>query len=125
MFHPQLTLIPGAHTPAARTVVPSLRLVDVPHRRRHLAAIDPIRAMRVRRVSLARLEDNVRTLLGTNPSFDDRPAKQRQTLAWVRSTSRRDPYAFENVCATLGLDARALRRRLVRVATGLGTVARS
>jgi hypothetical protein len=119
MFHPQLTLIPGSTTRTARTVVPMLQIVDSPRRRRR-AHVDPIRSLRTRRISLARLEDNVRTLLGTNPSFDDRPAKQRQTLAWVRSTSRRDQYAFENVCATLGLDARALRRRILRVASGLG-----
>ncbi len=116
---PELTLIAGSHAPAARTFAPELRLVErFPRRRR--AVVDPIRALRVRRISLLRLEDNVRTLLGTNPAFDGRPAKQRQTLSWVRSTSRRDPYAFENVCTTLGVDARSLRRRLLRAAAGLG-----
>lgn len=117
MARPQLTLIAGSPAPTIRDTVPALHVVA---RRRRLALIDPIRALRLRRVSLLRLEDNVRTLLGTNPAFDGRPAKQRQSLAWVRSTSRRDPYAFENVCATLGLDTRALRRRLVAVARTTG-----
>jgi hypothetical protein len=120
MSRPQLTLISGTHATAARAAVPGLRLVPFPRRRLRLAATDPIRALRVRRISLLRLEDNVRTLLGMNPAFDGRPAKLRQTLAWVRSSSRRDPYTFENVCATLGIDARSLRRRLVAVARTTG-----
>jgi hypothetical protein len=120
MSRPQLTLIAGTPAPAARAVAPGLRLVPYPRYRGRLAAADPIRALRTRRISLLRLEDNVRTLLGTNPAFDGRPANIRQTLAWVRSTSRRDPYAFENVCATLGLDARSLRRRLAAAARANG-----
>lgn len=119
MSRPQLTLISGSQASDV-PAVPALRLVPFPRRRLRLAVTDPIRALRVRRLSLLRLEDNVRTLLGTNPAFDGRPAKVRQTLAWVRSTNRRDPYAFESVCATLGIDARLLRRRLVAVAHTTG-----
>ncbi len=121
MSRPQLTVIAGARV-APTPVLRGLRLVAPPPARRRVRPPDPIPTLRRRRLALAALEDGIRTLLGTNPSFDERPAKQRAALAWVRSTSHRDPLAFESVCATLRIDARRLRRRIERVAHGLGIV---
>lgn len=121
MVRPQLTLIAGARV-SSPPVLRELRLVAPPPRRRGARPRNPIPTLRRRRLALATLEDAVRTLLGTNPSFDERPAKQRAALAWVRSTSHLDPLGFESVCATLRIDARRLRRRIVRVAHGLDIV---
>ncbi|HEV7731365.1 MAG TPA: hypothetical protein VGR62_04345 [Candidatus Binatia bacterium] len=121
MSRPQLTLIAGARV-SSPPVLRGLRLVAPPPARHRARPRNPIPTLRRRRLALAALEDGIRTLLGTNPSFDGRPAKQREALAWVRSTSHHDPLGFEGVCATLRIDARRLRRRVVRVVRGLGLV---
>lgn len=59
---------------------------------------------------LAVLEDGLKSLAHRGPT----PTRRRRSdLAWVESRDREDPFAFENVCETLGIDAARLRRRLL------------
>jgi hypothetical protein len=59
---------------------------------------------------LAVLEDGLKTL-----RFQRGGARRRwkTDLAWIESRDREDPFSFENVCETLGIDAARLRRRLL------------
>lgn len=61
---------------------------------------------------LAVLEDVLRSLIGT-PDTTVRSRKRVRDLAWVRSRVRESPFAFENVCEVLGIDADRLRRRVL------------
>jgi hypothetical protein len=63
---------------------------------------------------LAVLEDCLRCLLAAR---DRRTRALRGDLAWIESRDRNGPFAFENLCETLGIDAERLRRR-VRTALG-------
>ncbi len=45
------------------------------------------------------------------PGGEDRQTV-REARAWVASTDRSEPFALENVCAALGIDAGRLRRSL-------------
>lgn len=63
---------------------------------------------------LAVLEDCLRGLLAAR---DCRTRALRCDLAWIESRDRNGPFAFENLCDTLGIDADRLRRR-VRTALG-------
>lgn len=61
---------------------------------------------------LAVLEDVLRSLVG-DPEGPVRSRKRERDLAWVRSRDRKSPFAFENVCEVLGIDAGRLRRRIL------------
>lgn len=64
-----------------------------------------------RRLMLAVLEDALRTLVLAKRAAI--PKKRLSCdLAWVRSTSHAEPFAFENICDVLGLDAGYMRDRL-------------
>jgi len=63
---------------------------------------------------LAVLEDCLRSLLAAR---DRRTRALRGDLAWIESRDRNGPFAFENLCETLGIDPERLRRR-VRAALG-------
>jgi hypothetical protein len=65
-----------------------------------------------RRLMLAVLEDAIRTLLLARRAAVPRKRLLRD-LAWLESTSRADPFAFESICDVLGIDPGWLRGRLV------------
>jgi hypothetical protein len=58
------------------------------------------------------LEDGLKSLAMGGAATTRR---RRRDRAWVESHDREDPFAFENVCETLGIDASRLRRRLFGV----------
>jgi hypothetical protein len=65
-----------------------------------------------RRLLLAVLEDGIRTFLKHARATHGRPANlRREALLWLTSSDRRDPFAFETLCETLGIDAGRLRER--------------
>ena len=65
-----------------------------------------------RRLMLAVLEDAIRTLLLARRVAVPRKRVLRD-LAWLESTSRAEPFAFESICDVLGIDPGYLRGRLV------------
>jgi hypothetical protein len=70
------------------------------------------------RLMLAVLEDAVLTLV--RHAGDNRPAARRlvrEVERWVEARASDWPFSFENVCAVLGFDAAAVRRRLRRLQT--------
>ena len=64
-----------------------------------------------RRLMLAVLEDAIRTLLLAKRSAISRKRLLRE-LEWMESRSHAEPFAFESICAVLGIDPGYLRRRL-------------
>jgi hypothetical protein len=62
---------------------------------------------------LAVLEDVLRSLVVDADGSPVRSRKRVRDLAWVRSRGRESPFAFENVCDVLGIDADRLRRRVL------------
>lgn len=61
---------------------------------------------------LAVLEDAFRTLLLARYGGIPRRRVLRE-LAWIESTSRTDPFAFESICDVLDIDAARVRGRVV------------
>jgi hypothetical protein len=67
-----------------------------------------------RRLLLAVLEDGIRTLLKYARATHGRARTlRREALAWIRTDSRDDVFAFESICETLGIDAARLRGRVL------------
>jgi hypothetical protein len=65
-----------------------------------------------RRLMLAVLEDAIRTLLVAKRI--PVPLKRlRHDVAWIESSARDMPFAFESICDALGFDPSYLRRRLL------------
>ena len=64
-----------------------------------------------RRLMLATLDEGLRTLLGTNRAAG--PSWWRQEYAWLTSRDREQPFAFETICETFGLDADGIRKRVL------------
>jgi hypothetical protein len=61
-------------------------------------------------LALAVLEDCVRNVLTSS----GRPSGEvRRDLAWIESRDRHSPFAFEQVCEVLHIDAGRLRRRVL------------
>ena len=66
-----------------------------------------------RRLRAAILEDALRYYRDYRGSSDRRArAIHEDAVEWFASTDRSEPFAFENVCDALGLDANAIRRGL-------------
>jgi hypothetical protein len=65
-----------------------------------------------RRLMLAVLEDAIGTVLLARHTAVPRKRLLRD-LAWLESTSRAEPFAFETICDVLGIDPDHLRGRLV------------
>ncbi len=72
----------------------------------------PYDAYGQRRLMAAVLEDAVQTLLGARRK-PARPKWIRRDLEWLTSTERRDPFAFETICETLGIDPSRIRRKIL------------
>jgi hypothetical protein len=71
-----------------------------------------------RRLLLAVLEDGIRTLLKYARATHGRAFNlRREALTWLTMPERRDVFAFENICETLGIDAMRLRQRVLSEAT--------
>ena len=71
-----------------------------------------------RRLLLAVLEDGIRTLLKYARATHGRAFNlRREALTWLTMAERRDVFAFENICETLGIDAMRLRQRVLAEAT--------
>lgn len=67
------------------------------------------------RLRLAVLEDAIRYVRGYARSVDRRErALYEDAVDWFASPDRTEPFAFENVCGALGLDADGLRQRVGR-----------
>lgn len=76
---------------------------------------DEVHALRnpERRLRLAVLEDAIRYFQRYAHATDRRErALYEDAVDWFRSSDRTEPFAFENVCAALRLDAHGIRRRL-------------
>ena len=66
-----------------------------------------------RRLRLAILEDALRYYRDYAGARDRRArALHQDAVEWFTSHDRSEPFAFENVCDALGLDANAIRRGL-------------
>jgi hypothetical protein len=68
-----------------------------------------------RRLLLAVLEDGIRTFLKYARATHGRPLNlQREAYVWLSSHEQSsDPFAFENICEALGIDAERLRQRVL------------
>jgi len=66
-----------------------------------------------RRLRLAVLEDAIRYVQRYAHATEGREqALYEDAVDWFRSSDRTEPFAFENVCDALRLDAHGIRRRL-------------
>ena len=65
-----------------------------------------------RKLMLATLEDGIRTLLGLRHGMTAAEWR-REDYDWLVSRDRTDPFAFENICDVLGIDASYLRGRVL------------
>lgn len=71
------------------------------------------------RLALAVVEDAVRTVRLTTGVHGPRARRlAAEAWAWIASRETRHPYAFENLCDHLGLDAAWIRRGLRRAGHG-------
>ena len=66
-----------------------------------------------KRLMLAVLEDALATLDAHAPHGRGRPLA-REVERWVASTDTSWPFAFQNICDTLGVDAGCIRAGLIR-----------
>ena len=65
-----------------------------------------------RKLMLAALEDALRTLLGLRHGTTVAEWR-RKDYDWLTSRDRSEPFAFENICDVLGIDASYLRGRVL------------
>ena len=71
-----------------------------------------------RRLLLAVLEDGIRTFLKHARATHGRALNlRREAFTWLTTDDRRDVFAFENICESLGIDADRLRQRVLAEAS--------
>jgi len=71
-----------------------------------------------RRLLLAVLEDGIRTFLKHARATHGRALNlRREAFTWLTTDDRRDVFAFENICESLGIDAARLRQRVLAEAS--------
>ena len=83
---------------------------------------DPARPSRL--LMQAVLEDGIRTFLRNSPATTARAQRHwKEEFRWLTARDRTHPFAFENICDALSINARGLRARVL--ATGARLTAAS